>query len=158
MYVIEDSGQPMRRFDGLEGLDGWWTKFRDKVVKPVAGVALSVVAPSVGIPLVMAEMKRQQEKKAMAEAQAQADQAAALLAVQPGGSVPSGDVALQRALAMQAWPGAANASVPSGDVALRRAMGGEDPDERRKRWLMYGAIGAGALVTGALLLSLTRRR
>jgi hypothetical protein len=154
MYVI-DEGAGREQLDGLGELDGWWTKLRDTIIKPVVGAGLSIVAPQVGIPLVMSELKRQQEKKAMEEAQRQADAASALMAAQPGYSVPSGDVALQRALAMQAYPGA---SVPSGDVALRRAMGGEDPDERRKRWLMYGAIGAGTLVTGALLFNLVRRR
>lgn len=150
MYVIDQSRMPAQQ---LGELDGWWTSFRDKIIRPVGGAALAVFQPQIGIPLLLAEQQKKAQQKAMEEAQRQADAAAAAY----GGSVPSGDVALQRALALQA-AGLPVGSVPSGDVALRRAMGGEDPDERNRRWLMYGAIGAGVLATGALVLILTRNR
>lgn len=158
MYVIDRRlARLQQQQQQLDGLDGFFSNIFKKVIKPVAGVALAVTMPSLGVPLLLAQQQAQAQKKAAEAAQRQADEAARLLGSPAVGSVPSGDVAMARALAAQA-AAASVGSVPSGDVALRRAMGGEDPDERSKRLLMWGAIAAGGLVAVAAIASIASRR
>lgn len=151
MYEITRQTQ-RQQLDGLGELDGWLSKTFKKIL-PIAAPVLSVFNPALGLPL----MAIQKAREASQAAAAQKAAAESLLASPAIGSVPSGDVALARALAAQ-QAAAPIGSVPSGDVALRRAMGGEDPEARTKRLLMYGGIAVGGLAAVALVASLASRR
>lgn len=108
-----------------DGLGGWWTKFRDKVIRPVAHVAAAVVTGGASIPASLAIENAIAQRKAQKEAAAQAEAAnkeyaamfppvpqvqqpaggvsQAQLVYQPGAQFPTMQPASSQGMPM--WPG-----------------------------------------------------
>jgi hypothetical protein len=137
--------EPIPRLGEADTLDGWWTKLRDKVIKPVGRVVAAYYtggASEIAFKAAEAQKAQQQAKKAQAAA----------AAAYKGGTLPYGDVSAMppAGLPYASEPGAPYPAPGMQYPTVQRpAAGAALPP-----WVVPAGIGAGVLV---LAVALSRR-